>query len=148
MTETVAANTAAVFDGGNQDYCSAAVAPGTRVRDYEGKLGFLAVEFAQPVAVSGFTMGVKGSCTWDMPTAFVFQGSSDGTSWQDLADVQGPLIWDPSEKKDLSKSNPQKTKELQGKLAAWQKSMKAKMPVPNPNYDPQAPAKKRKPKKK
>ena len=84
----------AVFDGGNQDYCSAAVAPGTRVRDYEGKLGFLAVEFAQPVAVSGFTMGVKGSCTWDMPTAFVFQGSSDGTSWQDLTDVQGPLVWD------------------------------------------------------
>ena len=90
-----------MFDGGNQDYCSAAVAPGTRVRDYEGKLGFLAVEFAQPVAVSGFTMGVKGSCTWDMPTAFVFQGSSDGTSWQDLADVQGPLIWDPSEKKEF-----------------------------------------------
>ena len=44
-----------MFDGGNQDYCSAAVAPGQRVRDYEGKLGFLAVEFAQPVAVSGFT---------------------------------------------------------------------------------------------
>ena len=90
----------AVFDGGNQDYCSAAVAPGTRVRDYEGKLGFLAVEFAQPVAVSGFTMGVKGSCTWDMPTAFVFQGSSDGTSWQDLADVQGPLVWDPCKNSD------------------------------------------------
>ena len=58
------------------------------------------------------------------------------------------LAKDPSEKKDLSKSNPQKTKELQGKLVAWQKRMKAKMPVPNPNYDPQAPAKKRKPKKK
>ena len=60
------------------------------------------------------------------------------------------LAKDPSEKKDLSRSNPQKTKELQYKLVAWQKRMKAKMPVPNPNYDPEAPApaKKRKPKKK
>jgi arylsulfatase A-like enzyme len=58
------------------------------------------------------------------------------------------LATDPSEKKDLSKANPEKTKELQGKLVAWQKRMRAKMPVPNPNYDPQAPAKKRKPKKK
>ena len=58
------------------------------------------------------------------------------------------LAKDPSEKKDLSKSNPEKTKELQDKLVAWQKRMKAKMPVPNPNYDPEAPFKKRKPKKK
>ncbi len=55
---------------------------------------------------------------------------------------------DPSEKKDLSKSNPKKTKVLQDKLVAWQKRMKAKMPVPNPDYDPQAPAKQRKLKKK
>ena len=51
-------------------------------------------------------------------------------------------------KKDLAKSNLGKTKELQDKLLAWQKRMKAKMPVPNPNYDPKAPAKNRKPKKK
>ena len=55
---------------------------------------------------------------------------------------------DPSEKKDLSKSNPSKTKEMEGKLLAWQNRMKAKMPVPNPNYDPQASVKKRKPRKK
>ena len=37
------------------------------------------------------------------------------------------LAKDPSEKKDLSKSNPQKTKELEDKLVAWQKRMKAKI---------------------
>ena len=55
---------------------------------------------------------------------------------------------DPSEKKDLAKANPTKTKEMEEKLLAWQKTMKAKMPVPNPNYDPNSPARKRKPKKK
>ena len=55
---------------------------------------------------------------------------------------------DPSEKKDLAKANPIKTKEMEEKLLAWQKVMKAKMPVANPNYDPKAPGKKRKPKKK
>lgn len=58
------------------------------------------------------------------------------------------LAKDPSEKKDLSKANPSKAKELQDKLLAWQKRMKAKMPVPNPNYDPQSAGKKRKPNKK
>ena len=74
----------AAFDGGNQDYCSAAVPPGTRVPDFEGKLGFLAIQFAEPIQVSSYTMGVKGSCTWDMPTSWVLQGSNDGSSWQDL----------------------------------------------------------------
>ena len=55
---------------------------------------------------------------------------------------------DPSEKKDLAKANPIKTKEMEEKLLAWQKTMKAKMPAPNPNYDPNAPERKRKPKKK
>ena len=55
---------------------------------------------------------------------------------------------DPSEKKDLAKANPVKTKEMEEKLLAWQKTMKAKMPAPNPNYDPNAPERKRKPKKK
>ena len=55
---------------------------------------------------------------------------------------------DPSEKKDLAKTNPTKTKEMEEKLLAWQKIMKAKMPVANPNYDPNASEKKRKPKKK
>ena len=58
------------------------------------------------------------------------------------------LAKDPSEKKNLAKANPENTKELQDKLVAWQKRMKAKMPVPNPNYDPQAPGKQGKPKNK
>jgi hypothetical protein len=36
----------------------------------------------------------------------------------------------------LAKKNPAKTKELEDKLVAWQKKMKAKLPVPNPNYSP------------
>jgi len=41
---------------------------------------------------------------------------------------------DPSEKKDLAKKNSAKSKELEYKLIAWQKQMKAKLPKPNPNY--------------
>ena len=44
------------------------------------------------------------------------------------------LADDPGERNDLSKSNPAKLKELSEKLAAWQKEMKAKMPVRNPKY--------------
>jgi arylsulfatase A-like enzyme len=48
---------------------------------------------------------------------------------------------DPSEKNDLAKKNPSKAKELEDKLVAWQTKMKAKLPVPNPDYSP--PAKKK-----
>ena len=59
------------------------------------------------------------------------------------------LANDPGEQNDLSKSNPAKVRELSAKLAKWQKQMKAKMPKPNLNYDPNAvEVPKRKPKKK
>ena len=41
---------------------------------------------------------------------------------------------DPSESKDLSKQNPKIAKDLESKLVAWQKRMKAKLPRPNPDY--------------
>jgi arylsulfatase A-like enzyme len=41
---------------------------------------------------------------------------------------------DPSESKDLSGKNPEIAKDLESKLVAWQKSMKAKLPRPNPDY--------------
>ena len=41
---------------------------------------------------------------------------------------------DPSESKDLSGKNPEIAKDLESKLVAWQKSMKAKLPKPNPDY--------------
>ena len=41
---------------------------------------------------------------------------------------------DPSESKDLSGQNPKIAKDLESKLVAWQKSMKAKFPRPNPDY--------------
>jgi arylsulfatase A-like enzyme len=58
------------------------------------------------------------------------------------------LAVDPGEKIDLAKSNPKKATELRAKLKAWQRQLGAKMPVPNPNYDPNAKSKPRKPKKK
>jgi arylsulfatase A-like enzyme len=41
---------------------------------------------------------------------------------------------DPSEKKDLAKKNSARAKELEYKLIAWQKNIKAKFPKPNPDY--------------
>ena len=44
------------------------------------------------------------------------------------------LAKDPGERTDLAKRNPRKAAQLRAKLSAWQKQMKAKMPVPNPDY--------------
>ncbi len=44
------------------------------------------------------------------------------------------LAKDPGERTDLAKRNPRKAAELRAKLSAWQKQMKARMPVPNPDY--------------
>ena len=44
------------------------------------------------------------------------------------------LAKDPGERTDLAKRNPRKAAKLRAKLSAWQKQMKAKMPVPNPDY--------------
>ncbi len=58
------------------------------------------------------------------------------------------LATDPGEHKNLAQSNPKKAAELRAKLSAWQKKMHAKMPLPNPGYNPDAKPKPRKPKKK
>jgi arylsulfatase A-like enzyme len=49
------------------------------------------------------------------------------------------LANDIGEQKNLATRQPKKTAELRAKLQAWQKSMKAKMPVPNPAYKAPAP---------
>lgn len=41
---------------------------------------------------------------------------------------------DPGEKKDLARSDPQKTTEMIAKLKEWQKSVGAQLPAPNPAY--------------
>ncbi len=43
---------------------------------------------------------------------------------------------DIGQKNDLAKKMPEKTAELLKKLATWQKDIGAKLPRPNPNYDP------------
>jgi len=43
---------------------------------------------------------------------------------------------DIAEKKNLARQMPKKAAQLQRKLAAWRKSVGAKMPTPNPDYDP------------
>ncbi len=55
------------------------------------------------------------------------------------------LANDPSERHNLAKTNPVEAKRLRAKLVAWQKRMNAKMPVPNPDYDPGVESTKRKP---
>lgn len=46
------------------------------------------------------------------------------------------LAKDLSEKKDLSKSQPTKVRELKQSLESWLQSVDAKYPTPNPKYDP------------
>jgi arylsulfatase A-like enzyme len=48
------------------------------------------------------------------------------------------LAEDPGELKNLANEYPEKLKQLKDKLAGWQRRMGAKMPVPNPDYDPDA----------
>ncbi len=43
---------------------------------------------------------------------------------------------DIGEKNNLAKTMPEKATELQRKLAKWRQSVGAKMPTPNPDYDP------------
>ena len=49
------------------------------------------------------------------------------------------LANDIGEQKNLVTRQPKKTAELRAKLRSWQKTMKAKMPVPNPAYKAPAP---------
>ena len=58
------------------------------------------------------------------------------------------LANDLGEQKNLAAANPKKAAELRAKLASWQKQLGAKMPVPNPDYAPNANSKPRKPNKK
>lgn len=44
---------------------------------------------------------------------------------------------DLSEKRDLAKERPEVAKTLQRELAQWRRKVGAKMPTPNPNYDPE-----------
>tara|TARA_B100000809_G_scaffold211638_1_gene215347 strand:- start:1788 stop:2171 length:384 start_codon:yes stop_codon:yes gene_type:complete len=48
------------------------------------------------------------------------------------------LAEDPGELKNLAAKYPEKFKQLKDKLAGWQQRMGAKMPVANPDYDPDA----------
>ncbi len=58
------------------------------------------------------------------------------------------LATDIGEQKNLAATNPKKAAELRAKLALWQKKMGAKMPVANPEYNPNAKPNPRKPNKK
>ena len=48
------------------------------------------------------------------------------------------LADDPGELKNLAAEYPEKLRQLKDKLAGWQQRMGAKMPVANPDYDPDA----------
>ena len=46
---------------------------------------------------------------------------------------------DLGETTDLSDSHPEKAAELKAKLKTWQTKLKARMPMANPAYNPDAP---------
>ena len=48
------------------------------------------------------------------------------------------LANDPGERHNLAKAKPTKAKLLRAKLLTWQNQMRAKMPVPNPDYESKA----------
>jgi arylsulfatase A-like enzyme len=82
--------------------------------------------------------------TW-APGAALRAGKWKLIEFYETGDVElYDLSNDLGEQQDLSKTNPEKKAELLARLHAWQKEVGAKMPTPNPNYDPNAtPAKKK-----
>ncbi len=50
------------------------------------------------------------------------------------------LMSDPGEQTDLASREPRVVERLRGELLAWQRQVGAKMPVPNPHYDPNQPS--------
>ena len=51
---------------------------------------------------------------------------------EELYDLKADL----SETNDLAAAQPEKRRELAGRLDAWLKGVGAQLPVPNPNYAP------------
>ena len=49
------------------------------------------------------------------------------------------LTGDRAEQSNMAGTSPDKARELQAKLAAWRQQIHARMPAPNPDYDPNAP---------
>jgi arylsulfatase A-like enzyme len=43
---------------------------------------------------------------------------------------------DPGEQHDLAAKMPERTREMHGMLKNWRQSVNARMPTPNPKYDP------------
>ncbi|HEU5071228.1 MAG TPA: sulfatase [Verrucomicrobiae bacterium] len=56
--------------------------------------------------------------------------------WEDGHNELYDLATDIGERQDLAKSEPQRTAELWSELSAWLKATNAKLPQPNPDYQP------------
>ena len=57
--------------------------------------------------------------------------------YEDGRDELYNLETDPMEQNDISTEEPDKSSELREKLDAWLSDVNAKMPIPDPEYDPQ-----------
>ena len=74
----------------------------------------------------------------DRPASAIRKGG-----WKLVHDLTGDstilynLATDIGETHDLSRSNPEKTKELMTMLDRWRKEVEAEFPVPNPAFDPE-----------
>ena len=69
------------------------------------------------------------------PCGAVRDGDWKLIEWYEDSEVElFNLSDDPGEQRDLAPTNPDKARELQAKLAAWRRSVKALMPTPNPDF--------------
>jgi len=75
------------------------------------------------------------------PSAAVRRGDWKLIEWQEdnRAELFN-LAQDISEQTNLADKEPKRAADLRAELAAWQKQVGAKFPIPNPNYDPAKPS--------
>ncbi len=121
--------------------CEAAGAPLPRGRDIDG------VSILGPLRSGGAAKLNREALYWHFPhyrgdvVPYSIVRSGD---WKLIKRYEGKtfelfnLRTDMSEKEDLSESMPQKVRELDAKLTAWLGTVGAKLPRPNPDYNPDA----------